>query len=198
MRTDRGDYEFTLMSTIPGGGSVMEIRTIPPMTPAAIARVREIEDYMLATQPQFDLEMHHQIHAGVYARTCLLPAGIVMTGALIKIATTLTIAGDVMVWLGGEGRRITGYAVLAASAGRKQAFRAIADTHITMSFRTDAKTVAEAEREFTDEFSRLAPGRATTIITGEPAQSPSRLMQHAEAEARAAMSLRGLNNGEPA
>ena len=101
-------------------------------------------------------------------QTCFLPAGIVMTGALIKIATTLVIHGDCFVWFGGgKSQRITGYAVLPAQAGRKQAFRAVSDTHITMMFPTQAKTVPEAEREFTDEADRLAPGVATTIITGE-------------------------------
>lgn len=140
---------------------------VPPMTPEAIARVREIEDHMLATQPQFDLEMHHVIHAGLYARTCRLPAGVVMTGALIKIPTLVIVEGNALVWLGEEAREIDGYTILTASAGRKQAFHAITDTKITMIFPTAAKTVAEAEREFTDEFSRLAPGCAETIITGE-------------------------------
>lgn len=139
---------------------------IPPMTPAAIARVREIEDHMLATQPQIDLRMRHLIHAGAYYRTCCVPAGYVITGALIKIPTTLIIHGDCVVWLGEEGRRLTGYNVVPASAGRKQAFRAVSDTHITMMFPTSAQTVAEAEREFTEEFDRLAPGVAETIITG--------------------------------
>lgn len=140
---------------------------VPPMTPEAIARVREIEDYMLATQPQFDLEMHHVIHAGMYARTCRLPAGVVMTGALIKIPTLVIVEGHALVWLGEEAREIDGYTILTASAGRKQAFHAITDTKITMIFPTAAKTVAEAEREFTEEADRLAPGRAETIITGE-------------------------------
>lgn len=137
------------------------------MTPAAIERVREIERHMLATQPQFDLQMQHVLHAGMYARTCRLPAGIVITGALIKIPTLVIISGNAFVWLGEKGRQVKGYAVLTASAGRKQAFRAITDTVITMLFPTEAKTVAEAEREFTDEWDRLAPGRAETIITGE-------------------------------
>ncbi len=140
--------------------------SLPAMPPGAVARVRAIEAEML-TRPQLEIEMHHLIHGGVYHRTALLPAGFDMSGALIKIPTTVTINGDVWVCLGDETVRVTGYAVLPASAGRKQVFRAIADTHITMSFATMATTREEAEREFTDEADRLAPGRATTIITGE-------------------------------
>lgn len=138
------------------------------MTPEAIQRVREIEHHMLETQWQvIDLKMQHLINAGMYHRTCCIPAGHVITGALIKIPTTLTIHGDCLVWIGGEEHRITGYAVIPASAGRKQVFRAIADTHVTMAFRTDAKTVPECEREMTDEWANLAPGTAETVITGD-------------------------------
>lgn len=143
------------------------ILPIPAMTPAAIAKVREIEDFMLATQPQFDLPMLHVLHAGMYARTAFMPAGTMMTGALIKLATLLVINGDCLIWLGEEARRLTGFNVVPASAGRKQGFRALSDTHITMLFPTTAQTVSDAEREFTDEWERLAPGDATTIITGD-------------------------------
>lgn len=143
--------------------------TIPAMTDAAIERVRRLGDHHLATWWQIDLDMQHTIHGGVYTRTCRVPAGFEITGALVKIPTTLVIQGDAYVWLGGESRRVTGYAVIAASAGRKQAFRAITDTHITMIFPTDARTVPDAEREFTDETELLASGRAETVITGEGA-----------------------------
>lgn len=149
------------------GKALAELPAIAPMTPEQVARVREVEDYMLATQPQFALKMHHVLHAGLYARTCHLPANCVMTGALIKLATLMIIEGNALIWLGEEGREVKGYTVLTASAGRKQAFRAITDTKITMIFPTQAKTVAEAEREFTDEWERLAPGEAETVITGE-------------------------------
>jgi hypothetical protein len=72
--------------------------------------------------------------------------------------------------MGEEVRRVTGYQVVPAAAGRKQAFRAVADTHITMVFPTNARTVDEAEREFSDEFERLASRKDgavnEAIITG--------------------------------
>ncbi len=144
-------------------------KSIPAMSEAAIERVRGLEAQQLAHPPLFDLEMHHLIHGGVYYRTCYLPAGVQITGALVKIATTLIIVGDVIVWLDEVAQRITGHHMLPASAYRKQAFRALADTMITMIFPTDAKTVAEAEQQFTDQWRDLAPGRSRTIVTGEPA-----------------------------
>lgn len=131
---------------------------VPAMTREAIDQVRAFEDRLLQ-QPQVAVEIQHALHAGVYSRTLMLPAGMVMTGAEIKIPTLLIVQGDTMVWLGSDAVRITGYAVLQAEAGRKQMFRTLADTHITMVFSTAAKTVAEAEAEFTDEADRLTTRR---------------------------------------
>lgn len=141
---------------------------LPAMSGEAIQRVVQFEDLLLMA-PQFPLQMQHVIHAGLYSRTVQLPPGVVITGALVKIPTLLIVCGDTMVWLGEEGRRITGYAVLPAAAGRKQAFRTIAETYLTMVFPTQARTVQEAEREFTDDYRKLAAGVAETIITGESA-----------------------------
>jgi hypothetical protein len=77
----------------------------------------------------------------------------------------------VIVYVDGAPVHLQGHAVLAASAGRKQAFLARVDTHLTMIFPTRAKTVEDAEREFTDEVDLLASRRDTnhsqTMITGE-------------------------------
>ncbi len=59
--------------------------------------------------------------------------------------------------------------MFAASAGRKQAYIAHKDTFLTMSFKTNAKTVEEAEAEFTDDHERLMSrnGVNKIVITGE-------------------------------
>jgi hypothetical protein len=144
---------------------------IQPMTPGAIARVTELEQVILA-HPQVRIHTQHVLHAGMYARTIVIPAGVALTGALVKRTTMLVISGDVFVSRGDEeGLRITGSVVLPASAGRKQAFVAYADTTVTMTFPTIAKTVEEAEAEFTDNtdmlMSRRDPDLNTIIITGE-------------------------------
>lgn len=144
---------------------------IPEMTPAAIMRVRNLEEVLLVRNPDGNLPIQHVLHAGLYARTVCVPAGLVITGALVKIPTLLIVQGDCFVTLGAEVRRIAGYQVIPAAAGRKQAFRTVADTHITMVFPTDARTVEEAERQFSDEYERLASRKDNavneTICTGE-------------------------------
>lgn len=136
--------------------------TIAAMSPQAIARVQKLEAFLL-TQPQLNASVWHLIHAGMYHRTLLMRAGTVVTGALVKIPTVLTIHGDVVVTIGDRVRRLTGFNVIPAAANRKQVFRAFSDTHITMAFPTDAKTVEEAEREFTDQHELLNSRRPDAV-----------------------------------
>lgn len=140
---------------------------IPAMSPAAIGNVARLEEMVLAL-PQVPMETDHVLHAGLYARTLKIPAGVVLTGALIKIATVLIVQGDAIVYVGADGeqaKHLTGYNVLPAAAGRKQAFFAQTDVHLTMIFPTQAKIVEEAEREFTDEAHRLGSRRPEGINT---------------------------------
>lgn len=149
-----------------GGGTTT---VIPTMGRTAIAEVRRLEAAVLL-EPQTPIVTEHVLHAGLYARTIAVPAGVVITGALVKIATLLIVQGDVDVYLGDEVRSLSGYNVVPASAGRKQAFAAIGNVDMTMIFPTDAETVDEAERQFTDELELLASrrdGDNVTLITGE-------------------------------
>lgn len=128
--------------------------TLLPMSDESIEKVRRLEGELLEL-PQVDPETAHLFHAGLYARTVKIPAGALMTGALIKIATVLIISGSVTVFTEGEPLDIDGYAVIQGAAGRKQAFLTRSETSITMLFATDAKTIDEVENEFTDETGRL-------------------------------------------
>jgi hypothetical protein len=143
---------------------------IPAMTDQAIAKVRELEQSLLL-MPQGDVDTWHVIHGGMYARTILVPAGVVLTGALVNVPTMLIVNGHVMVYIGDEVLNMSGHNVLAASKGRKQGFYAVTDTWLTMVFATDAKTVEDAENEFTDEADKLMSRKPTAknliIITGE-------------------------------
>ena len=106
--------------------------------------------------PQLEqLTTWHTLHAGIYSRTVHLKAGEAIVGALIKVPTTLTIAGDMKVYIGNEVRHVEGFTVIAASQHRKQVMYAIKDTFVTMSFCTTAQTIEEAEDEFTDESDKL-------------------------------------------
>lgn len=143
---------------------------LPAMSSDGIDKVQRLQARLLLHK-QPDLATHHTLHAGLYTRTVKLSAGQVVTGALIKVATTLTVCGDVTVFIGDQAVKLTGYNVIPASAGRKQAFIAHSDTWLTMAFVTDASTVEQAEDEFTDEahllLSRQQVNQDVAIITGE-------------------------------
>ncbi len=151
-------------------GLVAAESRIPAMTAQAIDKVRELEA-ITRDLPQVEIATDHVLHGGMYARTICIPAGVLLTGVFIRVPTVLVFEGNATVNAGDEPVTLVGYHVLAASAHRRQAFVAHADTRLTMVFATQAKSVAEAEAEFTDEahllFSRK-PGAVNRInITGE-------------------------------
>lgn len=131
--------------------------------------LHEYEDRILGQEP-IELPTEHVIHAGMYVRTIAMPAGLVLTGAFIKRATLVIVTGSAAVLVGEEWLRLDGYNVLPASAGRKQVFVSYSSVIISMAFPTSARTVEEAEREFTDEADRLLSRRQDSnrvVITEE-------------------------------
>jgi hypothetical protein len=134
-------------------------KSLPLMDDKAVQAVRAFEEFSLTHCPQVHLETEHEFHAGLYARTIMLPADHVLTGAEIRIPTLLILSGDVLVYGINGTERLTGYQVLKGQAGRKQLFRAIEDTWMTMLFATDATTPEEAEEQFTDEYDKLMSRR---------------------------------------
>lgn len=127
---------------------------ISTMSEEAIRKVRQLESLILSV-PQVKIATHHLIHAGMYSRTIMVPAGVAITGSLMKIATILILSGDFILFAGDEAIELNGYNWLAGSPYRKQAGVAKTDTWVTMLFPTKARTVEEAEEEFTDEASIL-------------------------------------------
>lgn len=149
---------------------VLSERRVPAMSGTAIAKVRELQTAVDA-MPQISIETDHVIHGGMYARTITIEPGTILAGALIKVPTTLIVNGSCRVFLGNESVDLHGYHVLAASAGRKQAFVAFEKTQLTMIFATEANSVDAAEDQFTEEAGQLMSRRDdavnTVIITGE-------------------------------
>lgn len=129
-------------------------RTLPALAEEPLRRVREFERELLK-HPQVLSKVRHAFHAGVYARSMLLPQGMVLTGALMKIPTLLIVSGELQVFNGEHAERFSGYNVIRGAAGRKALMLAITDVNMTMLFATQAATVDEAEREFTDEYESL-------------------------------------------
>ena len=145
---------------------VLQSNGIAPMSQQSVEKVAALEQVALQ-QPQIPIETIHSLHGGVYTRTICIPAGILLTGAFIKIPTTLVAQGDCFVYVGDKTLRLTGYNIIPASAGRKQAFVAVSDTWLTMIFATAAKTIEQAEREFTDEADMLFSHKFPNTILSE-------------------------------
>ena len=134
---------------------------IPAMDEAAIDNVRQLTAAM-AELPQVPIRTEHILHAGLYARTVFVPAGVIITGVLIKIPTLLIVQGEALVYIGGASVRLEGYNVVPAAAGRRQVFVAESDLRLTMLFASDAASVDQAERQFTDEFEQLVSRKEPT------------------------------------
>lgn len=143
---------------------------ISSMLPDTISKVRQVEN-LLAVLPQVELPTLHTIHGKVYTRTICLRKDEALTSALIRVPTTLVIAGNVIVYTEEGFIEIKGYNVIPASKDRKQIMRAIEDTFITMILETDKNTVEDIEDYFTEEskllMSRQPEALNKIIITGE-------------------------------
>lgn len=128
--------------------------SLPPQGPDTLDRI-DLAEALARTFPQQDLPLRHSLWAGLYARTLFVPRGVMITGVQIRIPTLLVVSGD-LVTLGDDGfARLQGFHVLRGRAGRKALFVALEDSHMTMLFATGARTVEEAEREFTDTPEKL-------------------------------------------
>lgn len=132
--------------------------TIPATVDGCLEATRKVEA-ILQSLPQVELDTFNSLHAGVYSRTVRMPAGVMLTGALIKIPTILTIVGDLTLTVGDHTEDVKGFRLFECAPGRKQIMYAKADSYVTMSFATDAKTVEEAEEQFTDEYENLMSRR---------------------------------------
>ena len=134
---------------------------IPEMTLDQIDAVRQLEQRALQHE-QVPIETQHVLHGGIYTRTIRIPAGVLIVGALIVIPTTITISGECLAYIGGTMQRVSGHAVIPASANRKQVFLAVTETFLSASCRTNAVTVEEAESELTPEVDHLLSRRASS------------------------------------
>jgi len=124
---------------------------LPPTAPGMVERLKDVQAEFLKRE-QAPIRTEHIIHGGMYSRTITMPPGVALVGAFVKIPTLVITVGTGKVLVGREWADIAGYQVLPASAGRKQIFVSHPDSPliITAIFPTQAKTVEEAEAEFTD------------------------------------------------
>jgi hypothetical protein len=112
--------------------------------------------------PQVDLHTTHIVHAGLSARTILIPAGTVLTGALTNCDNVCVICGDITVTTDAGPQHLIGFHVVAAKAGAKRVGVAHADTYWTTLHRTDLTDISAIEDEMTNE-SELLQTRALCV-----------------------------------
>ena len=127
---------------------------LPQMNSKEIQIAQTIEQ-KIKDLPQLSLVTHHTLHDGVYYRGVYLNKGEAIVGTVIKIPTTLILTGRIQVYIGNRSIEVMGMQIIPAAANRKQVMYAQEDSTVTMCFKTTAKTVEEAEEEFTDEYSNL-------------------------------------------
>jgi hypothetical protein len=146
------------------------VKYVVEATESELAAVRRVEE-KLKTVEQNGMETWHVLHGGIYSRTIFLEKDQVIVGAQIKVPTTIMINGCLLISSGGESFEIKGVNVIPASKNRKQIMKATEKTSVTMCFATSAKTVEEAEEEFSDEAGNLMSRFSDSInhinITGE-------------------------------
>jgi len=148
---------------------VVPYPALSPTEPEVIEKLLEVQGKILQLE-QVPIRTEHVIHAGIYSRTVTMPPSTVLVGAFIKRPTIVITVGSGRVLIGKDWAEIGGYQVLPASANRKQIFVSSGPLIITMIFPTSAKTVEEAEREFTDDHELLLSRRQdlnSVTITGE-------------------------------
>lgn len=133
---------------------VVHSASLPPISPEVNAAF-EAFGSVLERLPQLDIRTEHHLHAGVYSRTLYVPAGTFVMGLCVKVPTQLITCGHFKLTDGVREKEFKGFHVLDGSANRRAAVVTITDSAFTMLFATDAKTVEEAEEEFTDEPERL-------------------------------------------
>lgn len=135
--------------------NIAPISSIQTMTSTQIEIARQAENYIKENLEQLICVTEHTLHSGVYTRTVFMPKGSVSAGVVISVPTTLILQGKMAIYIGDEVKHIDGYNVITALGNRKQIAYAIEDSYATLIFKTNAKTIIEAEQEMTEECDRL-------------------------------------------
>jgi hypothetical protein len=142
---------------------------LPPASEETIRKIRLVEDRIREHCFPVDIQTEHILHGGMYARTVRLAANVIVTNVIIKVPTMLVVSGSCNLLAGEEWVRLDGYYVIPTLPGRKQIVVTIEETDFTMLFPTRAKTVEEAEAQFSDEAESLysrTQGDDLYLITG--------------------------------
>lgn len=116
--------------------------------------ILELEAEILKVD-QVDLGTTHCIGGGFYARTIMVPGGVVLTGATHKKDSMCIVFGDITVTTDSGPVRMTGHNVFHSKAGNKRAGIAHVDTYWTNVWQTELTTIADIEDELAVESDKL-------------------------------------------
>ena len=83
------------------------VSDLPACSPEDLDETMRMRD-VVAKMPQYDFPTEHFFHGGMYVRTVKMPASSILCGAVIKVPTLVTVAGDCIVKVGEEAREIVG------------------------------------------------------------------------------------------
>ena len=120
--------------------------------------VRALEDALL-TMPQADVGTQMLVHGGMCARTIVIPADAVLTGAATNADNVCVMWGDVSVATDDGVVRLTGFHVLPAHKGIKRVGVSHAVTYWTTIWPTQLTDLKDIEDEMTGESSQLQTRR---------------------------------------
>jgi hypothetical protein len=139
----------------------MNLAHIASATAMSLQAMDDLEAacFALPEEQQIEFTTDHFLHEGVYYRTIMMPAGSVTVGLQILKPSTVVFSGKCRLLGEGDPIDVDGYRVFPTLAGRRTIVLSESDTYATMSYRTDARTVEEAEEELTKEPHRLGNRR---------------------------------------
>jgi len=134
------------------GASLPALHDVPTR-----AQIERFEGALLQLEREYGVELDtwHEFADGLVARTILIPAGTMLTGAAHRAEHLSIACGDITVWTEAGMRRLTGYHVLPSRPGCKRVGMAHADTywttvHVNQSNERDVTALEDALVENAD------------------------------------------------
>lgn len=144
------------------GASGQLVPVASPLIPTN-SQIKQLEAEMLKYE-QVPIGTAMLAHGRMCARTIFIPAGVSLTGALINHDNICIVSGDITVTTDDGPKRLTGFHVIPASAGKKRVGRTNADTWWTCIWHTDLTDHTEIENDMTNEAESLQTRRAITHL----------------------------------
>lgn len=131
-----------------------KFKAAPAVAKPSRDQIEHLEQIILSG-PQVDLQTTHALSGGVYARTIIIPAGTVLTGAVHKKDHINVVQGDITVSTDDGMVRLTGHHIIPTKAGAKRVGYAHQDTVWTTICHTNLEDIEAIEDELVEDSDRL-------------------------------------------